>query len=375
MVGVDTSTVIWVLDVAVIVYTLQGGTEAVIWLDVIQGFMPIGGGLPTIAVIFLKTLGRPAAIFSTAAEYHKIGFGPYDLDFRRLTFVVMALNGIFYATQKYGTDQTIVQRYLVANSDREPIRASLVGVFMCVPVWTLFMFIGTCLFAFYTVTQVPLPEGIRPDAVFPHFIVSQLPVGVTGLILAALVAAALSSLDSDLNCLSAIGLKDCFDRVQPNASLRTRFLVGKLIVAISGLGAILVATFYVKAGNRGVLGTIFTLHSIFSGGIAGLFLLGLVAPRANKKGVYIGMAACVLFTAWAVLTSTPIGVGPEKRLLLDLGPYNYTHHKYMLGVYSHIVLFVVGFVASLFFKAPPPPKNLTMYGFKEMIRRRKAAHQ
>ncbi len=372
MMGVNTYTVIWVVGVSVIVYTLLGGIEAVIWLDVTQGFMLIGGGLLTIALILLKIPGGAVSVFTCAAENGKIGFGPYDLDFHRLTFVVMALNGIFYAVQKYGTDQTIVQRYLVAESDKKAIRAALMGVFLCVPVWTLFMFIGTCLFCFYNSGKAVLPEGIRADAVFPHFIVTQLPAGVTGVVLAALVAAALSSLDSDLNCLSAIGVKDYFDRFRPKASERTRLLVGKLIVAISGLASTVVATFYVKAGNEGVLGIIFTLYAIFSGGIAGLFLLGLASPRTNKEGAYIGMAACVLFTGWAVLTSTPIGFGENKRLLLDLGRYNYSHHEYMLGVYSHLVLFVVGYLASFLFKRPPAPKTLTLYGWRERLARREA---
>jgi len=93
---------------------------------------------------------------------------------------------------KYGTDQTIVQRYLTAKSDKAAIRASLLGVGLIVPVWTLFMFIGTALFVYYQ--QHPLPPNMRPDAVFPYFIVNNLPQGVVGLIVASLVSAAICSL-------------------------------------------------------------------------------------------------------------------------------------------------------------------------------------
>ncbi len=317
--GVNTYLIIWVLGVAVIILTLLGGIEAVIWLDVIQGFMLIGGGLLCLGVLLFGQPGGPVAVVSYAWERGKMSMGPFDLDFTHLTFVVMALNGVFYAIQKYGTDQTIVQRYLTAKSTREAVRAALLGVFLSVPVWALFMFIGTALYSYYDLTAAALPPGTRADAVFPYFIMTQLPTGVTGLILAALMAAAISSLDSDLNCLAAVGVEDYYIRLRPGSTDAERLRMGKILVAVAGLGAIGVASLYVRAGNKGVLGIVFTLYAIFSGGIAGMFLLGLFSRRANKQGLYVGIAACVVFTAYALLTSTPIGAGQSKKLLLDLG--------------------------------------------------------
>ena len=97
-----------------------------------------------------------------------------------------------------------------------------------------------------------------------------------------------------------------------------------------------------------------------------MFLLGLFSKRANKQGLYIGIAACVLFTGYAILTSTTAGSGDGKRLMLDLGSLNFTHHKYMLGVYSHVVLFGVGYLTSFFFKTPPPEENLTWAGWRKI---------
>ena len=364
MTGIDTYTVIVVLGIAIIVLTLLGGMEAVIWLDVIQGFLLIFGGLITLAIISAKMDGGLGAIVTLGAADSKFSLGSLDWDFVNLTFWVMAINGVFYTIQKYGTDQTIVQRYLTAKSDKEAIKASIIGVAMVVPVWALFMFIGTSLYAFYQ-GGVALPDGMRADAVFPYFIMSELPVGVVGLIIAALMAAAISSLDSDLNCLAAVGVDDYYKRFKPDSTDEQRVRFGKLIVVLSGIGAIIVASVYVSAGNTGVLGTVFALYAIFSGGIAGIFLLGVFVPRANKQGLYVGIAVCVVFTAGALLTSTPLSFGGEKRLLLDLGPLNYTQHKYMLGVYSHIVLFVVAWIASYFFPAPDIPANLTYAGWRE----------
>ena len=125
-------------------------------------------------------------------------------------------------------------------------------------------------------------------------------------------------------------------------------------------------------GGEGVLGTLFGLYAIVSAGIVGIFLLGLFSRRANWQGLYIGIAAAVLFTAYAVLTSTKFETpSGDKELLVDLGVLNFTHHKYMLGVYSHLIVLVVGYVASLFFKTPLAEKELTVYGYLEERRNKK----
>jgi len=363
------------LGALVILYTLLGGIEAVVWCDVIQGFMLVAGGLICVAVLLFVPEGGPAAVVSKAWSNHKMSMGPYDWDLTRTTFWVLAINGIFYAIQKYGTDQTIVQRFLLARTDKGAIKAALMGALLCVPVWALFMFIGSCLWSFYDTSTAPvlthltgtqvLPAGFTGDKVFPHFIVHQLPMGVSGLILAALVAAALSSLDSDLNCLSAIGVGDYYTRFKPNSTDKQRLFVGRLIVFFCGIFAILIACAYVKMGGKAILGTVFALYAIFSGGIAGMFLLGFFTTRTNKKGMYVGIAACVLFTAYAISTGTKFNLGgKEKQLLLDLGRLNFTHSKYMLQVYSNVVLFGVGYFASFFFKADRDVRHLTFYGWR-----------
>ncbi|MBN2609994.1 MAG: sodium:solute symporter [Bacteroidales bacterium] len=367
MAGFNTSEMIWIIGIIVIFITLLGGIEAVVWLDVFQGFLLVGGGIASLLIIIASTNGGIGTIWDIAVENGKTGFGPYDISFTKLTFLVMVLNGIFYAIQKYGTDQTIIQRYLAAKSDKAAVKASLMGVLLSVPVWALFMFIGTALFAYYHVNPAELPEGIRPDAVFPQFIMTKLPVGVVGLVLAALLAAAISSLDSDLNCLSAICVEDYYIRFKPSSTEKQRMFFSRLIVILAGFASIFIALYYTKIGGEGVLGIIFTLYSIFSGGIAGMFLLGIFTKRANKQGLYVGIAASVLFTAYAVLTSTKFEIGEKSVLLLDFGNFNFTHHKMMLGVYSHVVLFVVAYFASFLFKNKQGTDALTYYGWKKKM--------
>lgn len=362
--------IILFLGIAIIILTLMGGMEAIIWMDVIQGFMLIGGGLICVGLLLFMPEGGPSTVFSVANEHHKIDFGPYDWDFAQLTFWVMALNGVFYAIQKYGTDQTIVQRYLTVKDDKGAKKAAYIGVGLSVPIWTLFMFIGTGLFVFYQTTGYVLPEGIKADAVFPHFIATQLPVGIKGLVIAALAAGAISSLDSDMNCLAAIAVQDYYVRFKPSSTDKQRLRLGRWVVVLSGVASIGIAMLYIIWGGEGVLGAVFALYAIFSAGIVGLFLLGLLSRRANKQGLYVGIAVAILFTAYAMLTSTELDFGNGKQLLLDLGSFNFTHHKYMLGVYSHIIVFVVGYFASFFFTAPLADKELTIYGYIEKKKRK-----
>jgi SSS family solute:Na+ symporter len=212
---------------------------------------------------------------------------------------------------------------------------------------------------------------MQAEQVFPYFIMTRIPPGLTGLILAALISAAMSSLDSDLNCLAAVGVEDYYRRFNPQSTDQQCLVLGRVIVILSGLLAIGVACLYVLFEGKGVLGIVFTLYSIFSGGIAGLFILAFFCPRANKQGLYVGIIACVLFTAYALLTTNTYRIlGWE--LHWELGRFNFPHHKYMIGVYSHLVLLGVGYVSSLFFGSERPPKNLTVYGW---LQRRRSQSQ
>ncbi|GHT57933.1 sodium:solute symporter [Bacteroidia bacterium] len=361
--GIPVTTTILIVGLSIVVLTLLGGIEAVIWMDMIQGFLLIIGGLVCLGVLLFVPEGGPTMVFSKAIEWDKIGFGPYNIDFTRLTFIVMVCNGIFYAIQKYGTDQTIVQRYLTAKDEKGAKKAAYIGVFMSVPIWALFMLVGTALFVFYQTTTATLPEGVKADQVFPWFMKTQLPVGVVGVVLAGLLSAAISTLASDINSLSAVCVQDYYQRFHPDCTDKQRLNMGRFFVLVAGLGCIGVALLYVAWEGEGVLGIVFELYAIFSAGIVGIFLLGLLSKKANKQGLYVGISVCILFTAYALLTTTKIEIGGEKQLILDLGAYNFPHHKYMLGVYSHLIVLIVGYFASFFFKAKPVDEDLTVYGY------------
>src|SRR6185503_19325414 len=137
---------------------------------------------------------------------------------------------------------------------------------------------------------------------------TKLPAGVVGLILSAMISAAVCSLSADLNSLAAVGMEDYYKKARKNRDDKHYLRASRWIVVISGLLTILIGILYVNAGSEGVLGIVFTLYAIFSGGIVGIFLLGIFSARANKQGVNIAIVTCVVFTAYAFLTSTKIGL-------------------------------------------------------------------
>lgn len=362
MTNISPYIILAVVGLVLVVVNLKGGMQAVIWLDVFQGFMLFASGIICLGVLLFSIKGGVPEAIKIASANNRTGFGPYDIDFTRLTLIVMIINGAFYAIQKYGTDQTVVQRYLTAKTDKAAEKASLLGISLTVPIWTIFMLIGTALFVFYK--QQSLPEGTNAAAVFPYFIMTQLPTGVIGFIVAALISAAICSLSADLNSLAAVGIQDYYKKLRPHKTDKQYLWMSKTFVVVSGLISIAIGALYLMTGNEGVLGVIFTIYAIFSGGIVGIFLLGLFSARANRQGVNIGIITCILFTAWAFLTSTPVGI-KEPKLLLDMGNFNFTHHKLMLGVYSHLVVIVVGYVASLFYPKPELEPNLLYSSWKK----------
>jgi solute:Na+ symporter, SSS family len=362
MTTINPFIILAIVGSVLVIVNLKGGMQAVIWLDVFQGFMLFASGIICLGVLLFSIKGGVPEAIRVASENDRAGFGPYDINFTRLTLIIMIINGAFYAIQKYGTDQTVVQRYLTAKSDKAAEKASLLGILLTVPIWTIFMFIGTALFVFYQ--QNSLPAGMKAEAVFPHFIMTELPTGVIGFIVAALISAAICSLSADLNSLAAVGVEDYYKKLRPGRADKEYLFAGKSMVVTSGIFAIGIGALYLLTGNEGVLGVIFTIYAIFSGGIVGIFLLGLFSARANRQGVNIGIITCILFTAYAFLTSTPVGL-KNPQLLLDLGKFNFTHHKLMLGVYSHLIVIVVGYIASLFFPKPVLEENLLFSSWKK----------
>lgn len=357
MTGWNLLGVIIIAGIVTIFYTLIGGLEAVIWTEVLQGIIMLVGICVVLGVLLVIPPGGPSAAFGLAWEKSKFGLGDWNFDLTKKGVWVMSLYGFFWYLQKYTGDQTIVQRYLVAKSDRDALKGVATGAMMCLPVWTLFMLIGTLVWAYYQLSGEVLPAHIdKPDKVFPFFLTSKVPVGLGGLFMAALFAAGMSTLASDLNCLSAVVVEDYYRKIKPNSTDARRLVIGKLVVALCGIAAVGVAIVIALAGER-ALSLYFTVSSILTGGIAGLFILAFLSTRANKGGVWVGIVACVAVTAWGTFTS-------GKEPLWNWGAYNFKLPGIMIGVVGHVVLLVVGYAASFLFPASTPEhKEMTLWGW------------
>jgi SSS family solute:Na+ symporter len=358
MTGWPLDRVILLTAAVTIFYTLLGGIEAVVWSDVVQGFVLWLGIAVSLAYLLLLPAQGPHAVLADAWTHHKMSLGSTALRFDKPTIVVLGLYGFFFYLQKYTGDQTVVQRYLIARSDKSALRGIALGAGLCLPVWTAFMLIGSLLWSFYRVTGEKLPASItRADQVFPHFLLTHLPQGVTGLFVAALLGSAMAMLASDMNCLAAIGVEDFFTLARPRSTDRDRLKAGKGIVFASGLAAALVALKLAHTQGS-ALALYYTITAIVAGGLAGLFLLAFLVPRASRAGAIAGIVANLAFTVWATLT-----LGGKT---INLGRYNFPWHDYMIGALGHVILLTVGIAVSAL--APAPTSTLTLWAWLQTRR-------
>jgi SSS family solute:Na+ symporter len=340
MTGWNITAVIVTAAVIMVFYTVVGGIEAVVWADVVQGFVLwIGVGIALGFLLFLPA-GGPAAVFSVAMQNGKFSLGDFSWDWSRPTIPVAILYGLFWYGQRYVADQTLVQRYLLAKSDRAALRGVSLGALLCVPVWALFMLVGTCVWSFFKLGGGTIPKTItKADQMFPYFLSTQLPHGILGLLLAALTGAAMTMLASDLNSLASVATEDFYRAARPGATDRERLRAAKTIVIIMGLLNAVTALALVHSKGS-VLSMWFAVSAIASGGLGGLFLLAFLLPRATRAAVYAGIVASMLFTIWAVLTKGP-------KPMVSIAPFNFPFDELTIGALGNIILFAIGAAVSL----------------------------
>lgn len=356
MTGWNMDEVILISGLLTVSYTLKGGFEAVVWTDVAQGIIIWTGIFVSLGFLLFLPPGGPSAVFHLAFSHHRFSLGSTSSDFSKPTVWVLAIYGFFWYLQRYTTDQTLVQRYLAAKSDRAALRGVAMGAFLSVPVWTLFMLIGTCTWTYFQLSHEKLPGWVtKGDQAYPYFLSSHLPPGLAGLVMAALIGAAMCALSSDLNAFAAVGVEDMYRQVRPHSTDRRRLAVAKAIVCACGLLAIGIALL-LSHTQTGALSLWFSASAIVSGGLAGLFLLAFLSRRASQPDAMAGIIACFLFTAWATLT---LGAKP----VVDLGRFNFPWHDYMIGAIGNVIMIIVGFAASLLpaaWKPARPVPSLTV---------------
>ncbi|HTI51109.1 MAG TPA: hypothetical protein VL475_09160, partial [Planctomycetaceae bacterium] len=251
--GASLQTVIVGTGLFIAFYTIAGGIEAVIWTEVVQSLVLLAGGLVCVGFVAAELPGGFPQIFAVASAHHKFDMGGLDPEaaaagsaspsagppsagrgeandrkenvtarpgneslreklaffMSRKTLLVVALLGIFEWLTNYACDQTVVQRYAAAKSLREARKATALFSALALPTWVLFFFVGTCVYVYYQAFPDPaLADLPEVDAVFPHFILTRLPAGLSGVVIAGILAAAMSSLDSSINSIATVTVVD-----------------------------------------------------------------------------------------------------------------------------------------------------------------------
>jgi SSS family solute:Na+ symporter len=335
LMGWNIQLVIIFTSIAIIVYSMLGGIKAVIWTEAIQGFILIGGALICLVVLLFSMPEGPTQTFEMAISDHKFDLGSFSADLSTSTFWVCLIYGIFTNLQNYGIDQNYVQRYHTAKNEKEAKFSALFGGYLFIPVSAIFFLIGTALYTYYQVYPELLPaEGIKADYVFPLFIVNQLPTGLTGLLIASIFAAGMSTVATSVTSSSTIILTDYYQRIRKQTSDRERLWVLKVASLVIGILGILIALALVNVDS--ILDAWWKLSSIFSGGMLGLFLLGYLAKKAKNIDAAIGVICGAIVIAW-ISADQWLGL-PESGI-----------HEYLAIVLGTLIIFLVGFLSAHLF--------------------------
>ncbi|MGN1273724.1 MAG: sodium:solute symporter, partial [Thermoguttaceae bacterium] len=348
--GWDVRLIIIAVGGLTALYSMIGGIAGVIWTDAVQSVILIAGAV-TCAVLLLCNMPEgPGQIFRIAAENQKFSWGSWSLtDLQTSTFWVVFWYGMAINLQNFGIDQNYVQRYHTARSDAEAKKSVWLGAILYLPISAFFLFIGTALFAFYTarpelITDPQLAADIaagKGDGVFPFFIVHQLPVGVTGLLIAAILAAAMSTIGTSMNGCATLTLSDFYTRFfRKNASQREQMLVlhvGSIAWGLVGMGC---ALLMIRA--KGILDAYWLLAGIFSGGMVGLFLLGFLSRSATKAAALTGAIVGILVITWMTLSMPKVGLIPEA--------FRCPLNELLITVCGTLAILVTGFAVTVAMK-------------------------
>lgn len=323
-----------IITALTLIYTFEGGLAAVIWTDVVQTIIYVGGTVVGLFMIVHLVPGGWPAIHRVAADAGKLHVFDFTPNFcKPYTFWAGLLGGAFLTTASHGTDQLIVQRLLAARNQRQSVAALLSSGVAIFFQFALFLAIGVMLFAYY---QKPSSLFGRADRIFPSFIVSQMPRGIAGLLIAAILAAAMSNLSAALNSLASTSIIDFYLQRNPQIGERRRLQLSRLVTLIWAVVLFGLAVLSLHKVGR-VVEVGLQIASVAYGALLGVFLLGVLTHRANPSGASVGMLC---------------GFGVELYIWLGTGvPWTW---YVLIGT---IVTFAVGYAVSLVAKKPLTAKT------------------
>ena len=355
----DLATIILLTGSLVTLYTLVGGTEAVIWTDAVHNLVLVAGVVVCVGLQLAGMPQGPAQVMSIAAEHDKFSLGSTSASLSSSTVWVVLVYGLFVNLQNFGIDQNYVQRYITARDDGAARRSLWLGGVAYLPLSALLLFIGTCLFAYYAARPGLLPPAVaaRPDDVFPYFITHALPAGLAGLVIAAIFAAAMNGFG--LNIVSTITLCDLYQRyLRPRASERESMRVLYVSTVAWGVLATGVALWLAALDSKYLMDVWWEMAGVFSGGMLGLFLLGLLSRRAGSRAAAAGVTAGVLVIVWMTV-SPRWGAWPESIR----SPF----HGNLVIVFGTLTILAVGLVVAALGKPSESPTLIRDPGLRSQI--------
>lgn len=341
----------WPIEVVIVAagifiafYTIAGGIEAVIWTDVVQALVLIVGGLICLLCAAWDFPGGMAQVIEIGMAENKFSLGSLEWNLSERTLWTVLILGAINWLAIYSGDQNMVQRYASCRSTRAARQATALFSCIALPMWTMFFFVGTTLFAYYSTFPDPVVTTLENDQVLPYFVLTRVPMGVAGVVVAAVMAAAMSSLDSGINSISTVVVVDLQRPFLAKGRsdewyLKSARVVATVVTVLAVLGAILFSRIEKESMND--LSLIVT--SVFGGCLMGLFLLGFLTKRVDGKSVVIALGAAVGFNVYLGLDL--MGVVPENwRLGI---------HSYWTAALVNGVFIILAYVISLWRRSPP----------------------
>ena len=298
-VTIDIRILIVMIGIITIIYTLMGGMEAVIWTDVVQSVIMIGGILFIGFILTKDVFAKPDFLIQNAFDANKFSLGESTLSLKSRTIWVMIIYGVTENIRNLIADQNYTQKYCSVPDEKQAKKSVWIAMLIYLPLTALFLYIGTSLFAFYSGSENALGEAItKGDQVFPHFIATQLPVGMKGLIIAAILAASMSTIDSALNCSATVLFIDYYKKYfRSEPSEKSSILFLRLTTVLWGVAGIAFALLLINA--KSALDIWWIIAGIFGGGILGLFLLSIFNIKIRQSQGIISVIFSLIIIIWA----------------------------------------------------------------------------
>ena len=322
-------TAIAIVIILTLVYTFKGGMATVIWTDVVQLSVYLTGtviGLFTIAHLVPGGWHAAYGMAADAGKFHVFEFG-WSF-YAKYTFWSGVIGGAFLTTASHGTDQLIVMRLLASRSERNAKMALIMSGVLVLFQFSLFLMIGALLFVMYKLIA-PAVAFTRPDAIYPTFVVTRMPHGISGLLISAILAAAMSNLSASLYSLSSTTIIDFYSRFNPGVTEKRKMFLSRMATICWGIVLFGLAIVARQSGQK-VLEIGLSIASVAYGSLLGVFMLGVLTRRASESGAMVGMLC---------------------GFILNILLWQFTRVPYTWYVpLGSIVTFTIGYGASFFFR-------------------------